>query len=179
MFKYIFPTLIENFSLYTIAGWEVYGMEIIIATLILLVFGYLNVKGTSISGRMQFIFALIMVVGVVLLTVLIGIQPSAGLENIKPYFPTNTTALAAIISIVAIAPWAFVGFDVVPQAAEEFDFPAKKAFTLIILAIFFAAVLYSLMILATSMAAPWESIARSEEHTSAPVTFRSRMPSSA
>src|SRR5699024_9375907 len=163
MFKYIFPTLIENFSLYTIAGWEVYGMEIIIATLILLVFGYLNVKGTSISGRMQFIFALIMVVGVVLLTVLIGIQPSAGLENIKPYFPTNTTALAAIISIVAIAPWAFVGFDVVPQAAEEFDFPAKKAFTLIILAIFFAAVLYSLMILATSMAAPWESIA-SENH---------------
>src|SRR5699024_10630315 len=63
MFKYIFPTLIENLSLYTIAGWEVYGMEIIIATLILLVFGYLNVKGTSISGRMQFIFALIMVVG--------------------------------------------------------------------------------------------------------------------
>src|SRR5690625_5688986 len=90
MFKYIFPTLIENFSLYTIAGWEVYGMEIIIATLILIVFGYLNVKGTSISGRMQFIFALIMVVGVVLLTVLIGIQPSAGLDNIKPYFPTNT-----------------------------------------------------------------------------------------
>jgi|SRR5690625_86024 len=126
MFKYIFPTLIENFSLYTIAGWEVYAMEIIIATLILIVFGYLNLKGTSISGRVQFIFALIMVVGVVLLTVLIGILPSAGLENIKSYFPTNTTALAAIISIVAIAPWAFVGFDVVTQAAEKFDFPAKK-----------------------------------------------------
>src|SRR5690625_7269982 len=47
MFKYIFPTLIENFSLYTIAGWEVYAMEIIIATLILIVFGYLNLKGTS------------------------------------------------------------------------------------------------------------------------------------
>src|SRR5699024_11786524 len=88
---------------------------------------------------------------------LIGIEPTAGLDNIKPYFPTNTTTFAAIISIVAIAPWAYVGFDVVPQAAEEFDLPAKKAFTLIILAILCAALIYSLMIIATSMASPWES----------------------
>src|SRR5690625_2902348 len=38
MIKYIFPTLIENLSLYTIASWEVYAMEIIIATLIIFVF---------------------------------------------------------------------------------------------------------------------------------------------
>src|SRR5699024_112183 len=74
-------------------------------------------------------------------------------------FPANTTAFAAVISIVAIAPWAYVGFDAVPQAAEEFDFPAKKAFTLIILALVFAAGIYSFMILATSMAAPWEAVA--------------------
>src|SRR5699024_153917 len=51
----------------------------------------------------------------------------------------------------------YVRFDVVPQATEEFDFPAKKAFTLIILAILCAALIYSLMIIATSMASPWES----------------------
>src|SRR5699024_2497212 len=68
------------------------------------------------------------------------------------------TAFAAIISIVAIAPWAYVGFDAVPQAAEEFDFPAKKAFTLIILALLFAAILYSLMIIATSMTGPWQDL---------------------
>src|SRR5699024_9485118 len=78
-------------------------------------------------------------------------------------FPANTTAFAAVISIVAIAPWAYVGFDAVPQAAEEFDFPAKKAFTLIILALVFAAGIYSFMILATSMASPWEAVA-AENH---------------
>jgi len=100
-----------------------------------------------------------MVVGVVALTFFVGFQPEAGLENVQPYFPTDKTAFAAIISIVAIAPWAYVGFDAVPQAAEEFDFPARKAFMLIILALVFAAVIYSLMILATSMAAPWEVVA--------------------
>src|SRR5690625_4341268 len=163
MFKYVFPSVIEHFHLYTIAGWEVYGMEIIIATLALVVFGYLNIKGTGLTGQMQFIFALIMVVAVVVITIAVGSQPGAGLSNVQPLFPSNTTAFAAIISIVAIAPWAFVGFDAVPQAAEEFDFPAKKAFTLIILALLFAAIIYSLMILATSMAAPWEAVA-DEKH---------------
>src|SRR5690625_1884228 len=163
MFKYVFPAVVEKLHLYTIAGWDVYGMEIIIATLGLIIFGYLNVRGTGLSGRMQFIFAIIMVVGVIALTFAVGIQPGAGLSNVKPLFPTNTTAFAAVISIVAIAPWAYVGFDAVPQAAEEFDFPAKKAFMLIILALVFAAGIYSFMILATSMASPWEAVA-AENH---------------
>src|SRR5690625_4074621 len=37
MIKYVFPRIVENFHLYTIAGWEVYGMEIIIATLALII----------------------------------------------------------------------------------------------------------------------------------------------
>src|SRR5699024_8807160 len=106
---------------------------------------------------------MVMVAGVVILTIIVGVQPGAGLSNVQPLFPTNTTAFAAIISIIAIAPWAFNGFDAVPQAAEEFDFPAKKAFTLIILALVFATIIYSLMILATSMAAPWETVA-AENH---------------
>ena len=163
MIKYVFPLVIENFYLYSIAGWEVYGMEIIIATLALVIFGYLNIKGTGLTGQMQFVFAIVMVVGVVILTIAVGVQPGAGLSNVQPLFPSNTTAFAAIISIVAIAPWAFVGFDAVPQAAEEFDFPARKAFMLIILALVFATIIYSLMILATSMASPWEAVA-AENH---------------
>src|SRR5690625_3184560 len=159
MFKYVFPSFIEHLHLYSIAGWDVYGMEIIIATIALIIFGYLNVKGTGLSGQLQFFFVLVMIVGVVGLTLFVGFQPGAGLQNVQPYFPTDKTTFAAIIAIVAIAPWAFVGFDAVPQAAEEFDFPAKKAFMLIILALVFAAVIYSLMIIATSMAAPWQETA--------------------
>lgn len=156
MFKFIFPKLIENFHLYQIAGWDVYGMEIIIASVTLAIFGYLNMKGTGLSGRMQFIFCTVMVVSIVAITFMVGTQPGAHLANIKPFFTTETTTFTAIISIVAIAPWAFVGFDNIPQAAEEFNFSSKKAFMLIILAIFFAAVLYSMMIISTAMIAPWQ-----------------------
>ena len=155
MFKYVFPAILENLYMYQVAGWDVYFVEIIIATAALSLFGYFNVKGSSFSGRMQFVFCIVMVSAVIAIFLMTGAQPEAGFSNVQPSFPTETTALAAILSIVAIAPWAFVGFDNVPQAAEEFNFSSKKAFSLIILAIVFAAVLYCLMILATAMARPW------------------------
>lgn len=163
MFKFVLPVVIEQLPMYTIAGWDVYGMEIIIATLVLAIFGFFNLRGTGLTGQIQFIFALVMVITVVGVAFFTGIQPGKGITEIGPAFPENKTAFAAIISIVAIAPWAFVGFDAVPQAAEEFDFPAKKAFMLIIFAILFAAIIYILMILATSMAAPWQETV-SENH---------------
>jgi len=158
LFKYVFPSLVENMHMYTIAGWDVYGTEIIISSLALIIFGYLNIKGTSLSGKTQFIFAILMVLGVIVLTLMVGFHPESNIQHIQPYFPSDRTAFVAIISIVAIAPWAYVGFDAVPQAAEEFNFPARKAFMLIILALVFAAGIYNLMIFTTSIAAPWESL---------------------
>ncbi|WP_042143694.1 APC family permease [Paucisalibacillus sp. EB02] len=158
MIKFVFPEVIENFQLYQIAGWDVYLTEVIVATAALLIFGYFNIKGSSMSGRIQFIFCCVMVISVVALTLMVGIQPDAGLANVQPLFNPETTAIAAILSIVAIAPWAYVGFDTIPQTAEEFNFSSKKAFSLIIYAVFFAFVLYALMILATAMATPWEGL---------------------
>ncbi|UOQ46573.1 APC family permease [Gracilibacillus caseinilyticus] len=158
MFKFVFPQFIENLHLYNVAGWEVYVPEIIVASLVLIVFGFFNVRGSSISGRIQFIFCLVMVGAILLLTMMVGIQPEAGLANVKPYFPTDTNAIAAIISIVAIAPWAYVGFDNIPQTAEEFDFSSNKAFKLIVFAILVAAILYSFMIITTSMIRPWQGV---------------------
>lgn len=163
MFKFVFPAFIENLHLYEIAGWDVYGIEIVIASVVLIIFGYFNVKGTGLSGRMQFIFCSVMILSVLAITLMVGAQPGSGFENMQPLFSTDKTAFAAIISIVAIAPWAYVGFDSVPQAAEEFNFSSRKAFTLIILAIFFAALLYAFMITATSMTHPWESLTGGEE----------------
>lgn len=158
MFKFVFPKFVENFYLYQIAGWNVYGTEIILATAVLFIFGYFNIIGSGFSGRLQFIFCAVLVLSVIALTFLVGAQPGAGFANVQPLFPDEKTAFAAIIAIVAIAPWAYVGFDNVPQLAEEFNFSSKKAFNLIIGALFFAILLYVLMILATAMARPWQDL---------------------
>ena len=51
--------------------------------------------------------------------------------------------------IVAIAPWAYVGFDNIPQTAEEFNFSPNKTFKLIVYSLLAAALTYVIMILYT------------------------------
>jgi amino acid transporter len=42
--------------------------------------------------------------------------------------------LSAILATFAIAPWAFVGFETIPQAAEEFKFSYKKVMLIMTIA---------------------------------------------
>lgn len=50
--------------------------------------------------------------------------------------------LGAILATFAIAPWAYVGFDAIPQAAEEFNFSFKKVSFIMIVAIVFGCFVY-------------------------------------
>ncbi|GEL78815.1 APC family permease [Tenuibacillus multivorans] len=156
MLKFVFPDFIENMKMYEVAGWDVYFTEVIFVTLIVGVFTWLNIKGSGLSGRMQFFFCLVLLLGVFTLTGLMTTNEATSFSNMTPAFDPGTTPIAAILTIVAIAPFAYVGFDNVPQAAEEFKFSAKKALTLIMLALVFGALIYSLMIVTTAVATPWQ-----------------------
>lgn len=162
MLKYIFPEFIEQFKLYQLADWDVYITEILVAILVLLIFGYLNIIGTKLSGRVQFYFCVMMLLSVSLITVLVGISPDTSIHNLQPSFVPNQSMFFSVISIVAIAPWAFVGFDNIPQTAEEFNFNSKKAFGLIIFALFAAFLLYSLMVISTAMTMPWQELVKND-----------------
>ena len=51
--------------------------------------------------------------------------------------------LSAILATFAIAPWAYVGFDAIPQAAEEFNFSFKKVSLIMVVAIVFGCFVYT------------------------------------
>lgn len=159
--RYVLPSVAERGLLYEIAGWDVYLGEVLIASAALVVFALLNIRGATASGRLQFIFCLIMLAGVALILTAVVLHPDTPLSNLSPAFPSGVPPLTAVVAIVAIAPWAYVGFDNVPQAAEEFDFAPAKAFRLIVLAILVAALLYAAMIVATGVAMPWQELVAS------------------
>ncbi|GGE27734.1 amino acid permease [Pullulanibacillus camelliae] len=161
MVKYLFPSVVKHLLLYTVAGWNVYFIEIVIASLALFVFCILNIRGGGLSGKWQFIFCLILAAGVLFLGISMSISPDTSFHNIKPIFKPGTSAISGILAMVAIAPWAYVGFDSIPQVAEEFNFSSNKALKLIILSLVAAGLVYSLMIFVTAMSAPWQSLSTS------------------
>ncbi|MFD2189508.1 APC family permease [Pistricoccus aurantiacus] len=156
--KFIIPDVANFWRMYSVAGWDVYFGEVAIASLALILFAWINTRGGSLSGKSQYYFCLLLIAGALFVVVGMLMSPETSFANMKPMFQPEISAWSAVFAIVAIAPWAYVGFDSVPQAAEEFDFSPAKAFMLIVMALAMAALHYSLLIMATAIAMPWTEL---------------------
>ena len=149
---------------YSIAGFEIYAGEMLLSMLILILFGWLNVIGVKKAGIVQTILSSLLVTCVFVLFVSALISSKANGVNMAPiwgfdeaaavaagattteigaYAHTGSSGIAgAILATFAIAPWAYVGFDAIPQAAEEFNFSFRKVSFIMIIAIVFGCFVY-------------------------------------
>jgi amino acid transporter len=84
---------------------------------------------------------------------------SADWSNLEPGFPDGRRWWKGVFSIVAMAPWAFIGFDCIPQSAEEYNFSHKKSTGIMITAILMAALLYIAICTVTAAGLkPWQEL---------------------
>ena len=147
---------------YQIAGFDVWMGETLFASMILILFGVLNILGVKKAGFIQTVLASMLAVCAFTLCIAgvisakasgIHMQPIWGFnknaaieagattENISQF--ANKNILSAILATFAIAPWAYVGFDTIPQAAEEFKFSYKKVMGIMCIAIAFGCFVYT------------------------------------
>ena len=154
LLKFLAPGFMKQGFLYNVAGWDVYIPEIIVASLLILAFAFINTTGTIISGQIQFYFSVLLVAGVIVLGIFTFAGAEQPLANLQPLFKGNQSIITSILVVLAIAPWAYVGFDNVPQAAEEFNFSPRKATMLIVASLFTSFIIYAIMIGLTSWTYP-------------------------
>ncbi len=153
--RYLFPGPLQHKVLYSVAGWEVYDGEIIVSILAIVIVALINMRGVQAAGWFQTAVALGLVGAILLVTAGVMIQQPS-LEDLKPYYPTGQSPIAGIFAIASMAPWAFVGFDCIPQASEEYAFSNKKTKLLLVSSIGIACLMYCLMNLVTGIVLPWE-----------------------
>lgn len=128
---------------YQIAGYDVYMGEVLLALTSLCLFAWLSIRGVSITGKFQTLLVMLLVGGIGVVSVAACLNPQVSWANFSPGFPPDVdNHFVAILSILAISPWAFVGFDTIPQAAEEFKFSPAKSLFIMIVAILFGAFAY-------------------------------------
>ena len=139
---------------YEIAGNMIYLGEILVACGVLILFAVINMLGTKKAGIVQTILAVLLAVTVLILVIATIASPLTNWNNIGPvwgyvklpdgYEPKVgfSGIMSAILATLAIAPWAFVGFETIPQAAEEFKFSFKKVIFIMVIAILFGTFVY-------------------------------------
>lgn len=152
--RMVLPDLMMQVKLYSVAGWDIYLPEVVVSTLFLLVFAWINARGVELSGRLQFGACVVMLVAVaaILVSAVAHFAAADATMALAPAFPADVSPIAAIATIVAFAPWAYVGFDNVPQTAGEFDFSPRKALALLMWGVVAATFIYMAMTVATAVA---------------------------
>lgn len=156
--RFIFPGVFEVGYLYSIAGWNVYAGEILLLLSVLLLAGLLNFRGADLVGQIQVFLAFALCGSILVLFTGSSLAETASIANLYPLFAENKSAVACILSIVAIAPWLYIGFDTIPQAAEEFNFPHERAIKLMLSAIGCGIVLYGMVTLAVACIMPYPEL---------------------
>ena len=138
---------------YHIAGNTISIYEVALSAVALVVIGLMFVFTKPLLQRINTFSALVLLAGTVIITAIC--LPKVSLADVTSSFGTmNISRFHGISSLVILAPWAFVGFEVVSFDTAHFKFDEKKAGSLIFAAIICAGLAYVTYTLVSISAVP-------------------------
>ena len=144
LFKVLFGDKLSFGYLYSVAGYSVWISDVILMSLIIILFMIVNIRGLHLSSLVQNIMSTLLVFIVFILVVLVGVRSDMVVFK-NNYISNYNFSFAEISSVVAIVPFLFVGFDVIPQVSKELKFKPQKATVITLISILFGALIYSLL----------------------------------
>ena len=119
---------------YQIAGYDVYMGEVALTAAILIATSLLYILSKPLLQKIQTVLAIILITGIAIisLTTIPHLEPSVLFE-----LPLESpiSPAAAAFTIILLAPWAFVGFDIASLETAHFKFPLSKSWGTIAAAI--------------------------------------------
>lgn len=107
----------------------------------------INVLGAKTAAVLQTVLTVI--IGGVGILLIASSVVTGDVANLQPQLfagDSASTILKSIFSVAVVTPFFFIGFDVIPQAAEEINVPLKKIGKILILSIVLAVIFYALII---------------------------------
>ncbi|MBT1035914.1 amino acid permease [Canibacter sp. lx-45] len=148
---------LEHIKLYEVAKSDVFLVWALVGSVTAIVITIINILGAKLAGGVQtFVVVFLFVIGAVLFAgMLVNGEPA----KMEPFFNGGAVGFFAVLIVV---PFMFVGFDVIPQAAEEANISPRKIGKISIASVLVAAVWYILIIITVSVALSHEQLATSD-----------------
>ena len=162
---YLFPGFLKGY-LYTVAGFDIYASWLAVAIILAFIIMLINIMGAKTAAVLQTILTLIIGGSGILLIVASVFNGTVDNLNGQMFVGTGGgSVLKSMLSVAVMTPFYFIGFDVIPQAAEEINVPLKKIGKMLILSVVMAVVFYALVIVAVGLVMNSDAILASESGT--------------
>ena len=150
--EYLFPGIKRGF-LWTIAGYDVYLTWVLVGVVGSVVMTTINVIGIKTAAFVQSVVTLVILMAGVL--IVSGAAFSGSASNMHPL---EVGGIGGMLTVLVMVPFLFVGFDVIPQAAEEIDLPYREIGRVLVISVAMALVWYALIVLGVSVSLQHETL---------------------
>jgi basic amino acid/polyamine antiporter, APA family len=153
---YLAPDMLVG-KMWSVAGYDVYASWTavgIAGAVAITALNYVGIRPAAVFQGMAVLFLL--GVGVLLLA---GSFVGGSTDNMQPLF---TGGFSGVVAVLVAVPFLFVGFDVIPQSAEEIDLPFQQIGKLVVVSVVAAAVFYMVVMLTVGSSLPREDLAASD-----------------
>jgi amino acid transporter len=157
--EYLFPAIRVG-TLWSVLDSEVDLGFVVTGAAAAIGFTIVNVIGISWAARVQSLVMVFIVIAGVLLSV--GGVSAGQWENAQPLIVTPATG---ILSVLIMVPAMLVGFDVIPQSAEEIDLPRQRIGRLLVISVCLAVAWYIIISFSVALAMPPGQLAASSMAT--------------
>ncbi len=138
---------------YEIAGYRVFFGEVIVVSGILLL-----AFAACLKGRPAAAVQVILAIGLCACVFVCFASVISSVGNIGRELETNPfgdrSALAGVFNMMALAPWAYVGFESISHSEREFTFSPKKSFACMAAALVVGCALYVILALQAASVQP-------------------------
>lgn len=163
---YIFPNFLQGY-LYTVAGFKIYASWLAVAVGMSIIMTLVNIRGVKAAAKLQTILTVIIGAAGILLVVVSVITGSTDTLMPQAFIASDdaSVTIKAVLAVAVTTPFYFIGFDVIPQAAEEINVPLKKIGKILILSVVCAVLFYALVIIAVGLVLTNSEIMASESGT--------------
>ena len=153
--RFLFGGALQFGFHYTVAGFDVYFGEALLSVLFIASAGFICMYAKRFAVRLNLVLATVMFAFVVMLFCLAIGRHTGGFAAIGPNFsPFGGSSVAQVLIVVAMMPWAFVGFEAVTNSEAEFRFNTKRTLTILLAAVVISALMYAMLAVLPAIAVP-------------------------
>lgn len=155
--RYFFGELFQYGYMYTLFGsYKVYFGEVLLSCSAIIIFTLLCSKRKILSAKVLTATVLLLTIGIVICAVICISRMGAYRKSFSPGFIPDSNEMSQVIRIATISPWAFIGFENISHATEEFNFKRSRVFRILTIAVISSTALYILITLLSVSAYPSE-----------------------
>ena len=152
--RFLFGDALQFGFHYRMAGFDVYFGEVALCILAILLCGGACLVRKRLASALNTALAGVFLAAVAVCFLAAFRRTGGGFSAISPAFAPEGSPAAQIVRILAMVPWAFVGFEAVVNSSAEFKFPLRRTFRLLLAGIAVSASVYLMLALLPVLAVP-------------------------